>query len=149
MSEHDSLDEVRSGQAMSPAARRRRTEDAVTEQLPTASDRTDRRVCPWCGSTDTKLVQRGFVGPTDERDQYFTCDSCNRLTYEIVSRTVRDMKLGQFRAGGTFRDSARQTKYTISRVLKVGFNELLLYVKPIVPPGASTGANARRASNGH
>lgn len=46
------------------------------------------------------------------------------------------MRLGQFRAGGTFRDGARQTKYTISRVLKVGFNELLLYVKPIVPPGA-------------
>jgi len=53
------------------------------------------------------------------------------------------MRLGQFRAGGTFRDSARQTKYTISRVLKVGFNELLLYVKPIIPPGAEPVRSAR------
>lgn len=91
-----------------------------------------RRRCPWCDSLNTRLVQRGFTGPTDERDQYFTCDDCGRLTYEIVSRTMRDMRLGQYRAGGVFRDSARQTKYTINRVLKVGINEFLLYVKPIV-----------------
>ncbi len=96
-----------------------------------SASRSESRRCPWCGSTETRLVQRGFVGPTDERDQYFTCRDCDRLTYEIVSRTMRDMRLGQFRAGGTFRDSARQTKYHINRVLKVGMNEFLLYVKPI------------------
>lgn len=150
MSEHDSVEESGIARPMSPTRRRQRDDDGVAEQQPSPSERTDRRVCPWCASTDTRLVQRGFVGPTDERDQYFTCNSCNRLTYEIVSRTVRDMKLGQFRAGGTFRDSARQTKYTISRVLKVGFNELLLYVKPIVPRGSqpSTAAEADAARSG-
>lgn len=93
---------------------------------------TERRVCPWCGSADTTLVQRGFTGPTDERDQYFTCANCGQLTYELVSRTVRDMRLGQYRARGTYRDSVRQTKYQITRVLKVGNNEYLLYLKPIV-----------------
>ncbi len=41
------------------------------------------------------------------------------------------MRLSQFQAGGIFRDSARQTKYHINRVLKVGMNEFLLYLKPI------------------
>jgi hypothetical protein len=89
------------------------------------------RVCPWCGSTDTVYVQRGFIGPTDERNQYYTCNACDRLTYEIVSKTVRDMRLGQFRTGGIYRDTARQTKYEITRILKVGMNESLLYLKPI------------------
>jgi hypothetical protein len=137
MNEHDSLEDGRVERRTNRMRSGRPEQDVVTDHQPVLSERTDQRVCPWCASTDTRLVQRGFVGPTDERDQYFTCASCNRLTYEIVSRTVRDMKLGQFRAGGTFRDSARQTKYTISRVLKVGFNELLLYVKPIVPSSAN------------
>jgi len=77
-------------------------------------------------------VHRGFVGPTDERNQYLKCRACDRLTYEIISRTVRDMRVGQFRAGGTYRDTASQTRYTITRVLKVGMNECLLYVKPLI-----------------
>jgi hypothetical protein len=88
--------------------------------------------CPWCGSLDTVFVQRGFVGPTDDRNQYLTCNACDRLTFEIISKTVRDMRVGQFRVGGSYRDAARQTKYTITRVLKVGMNECLLYVKPVV-----------------
>jgi len=91
------------------------------------------RQCPWCGSTNTIFFKRGLTGPTDERDQYFTCEDCGRLTYEIVSRTSRDMRVGQFRAGGSFRDNARQTKYTITRVLKAGLNEVLLYLKPVIP----------------
>lgn len=98
-----------------------------------ASTQGNRRECPWCGSSNTVFYKRGLTGPTDERDQYFTCEDCGRRTYEIVSRTSRDMRVGQFRAGGSFRDNARQTKYTISRVLKVGMNEILLYLKPIVP----------------
>lgn len=112
----------------SPALGRSGSEPSAARS--TAS-RSDERRCPWCGSTDTHFVHRGFVGPTDERDQYFTCRSCDRLTYEIVSRTMRDMRLSQFQAGGIFRDSARQTKYHINRVLKVGMNEFLLYLKPI------------------
>jgi hypothetical protein len=98
---------------------------------PHRESRAGDRVCPWCGSTDTLHVLRGFIGPTDNRDQYFTCNACERRTYEIISKTVRDMRVGQFRAGGIYRDSARQTKYLITRILKVGMNESLLYVKPI------------------
>lgn len=93
------------------------------------------RRCPWCQSRDVTLTQRGFTGPTDERDQYITCNTCKRLTYEIISRTARDMRLGQYRAGGTYRDTRRQTKYDITRVLKVGSNEFLLYVRPIIRSG--------------
>lgn len=100
-------------------------------------DSSDGHRCPWCGSQDTVFVQRGFVGPTDDRNQHLTCRRCNRLTYEIVSRTPRDMRLGQFQVGDFWRDSARQTKYVITRILKVGVNETLLYVKPVVRPEAS------------
>jgi len=92
----------------------------------------ERRRCPWCSSDQTKLVQRGFIGPTDERDQYFTCRDCGMLTFEIVSKTAREMRLGQYRPGATYRDNPRQTRYRISRILKVGVNEHLLYLKPIV-----------------
>jgi ribosomal protein L37AE/L43A len=95
-------------------------------------ERVNDHVCPWCGSADTVRVQRGFVGPTDDRNQYLRCRACSRLTFEIISKTVRDMRVGQFRAGGTYRDTVSQTKYSITRVLKVGMNECLLYVKPIM-----------------
>ncbi len=96
-----------------------------------SSDREARRQCPWCDSFDTRLVQRGLTGPTDERDQYIVCNNCQRITFEILSRSNRDMRVSQFRTGSTVRDNASQTKYTIHRVLKVGVNEYLLYVKPI------------------
>lgn len=97
-----------------------------------ANDHGDRRQCPWCDSFQTRLVQRGLTGPTDERDQYIVCNKCNRITYEILSRSNRDMRVSQFRTGSTVRDNATQTKYIINRVLKVGVNEYLLYVKPII-----------------
>lgn len=104
-----------------------------TEPGPEGPANDSGRQCPWCGSTNTIFFRRGLTGPTDERDQYFTCEDCGRLTYEIVSRTSRDMRVGQFRAGGSFRDNARQTKYTITRVLRAGLNEVLLYLKPVIP----------------
>jgi hypothetical protein len=94
-------------------------------------NRSDRKQCPWCDSFNTRFIQRGFTGPTDEKDQYIICDDCNRLTYEILSRTNRDMRVSQFQVGSTVRDGLTQTKYVINRVLKVGLNEYLLYVKPI------------------
>ena len=112
-----------------------------------ARDRTgrdDSHICPWCGSADTVHVQRGFVGPTDDRNQYLTCNSCERLTFEIISKTVRDMRVGQFRVGGTYRDAARQTKYMITRVLKVGMNESLLYVKPVIRADSDSGRTLDR-----
>ena len=102
------------------------------------------RRCPWCSSQDVRLVQRGFTGPTDERDQYISCNRCKRVTYEIISRSARDMRLGQYRTGGTYRDTRRQTKYDITRVLKAGSNEYLLYVKPIIRSGSDTPGTLRR-----
>lgn len=107
--------------------------DSTDKEQPERTPNGGARECPWCGSQDTNFFKRGLAGPTDERDQYFTCNACGRLTYEIVSRTSRDVRVGQYRAGGTFRDNARQTKYTINRVLKVGLNEFLLYLKPVLP----------------
>lgn len=125
------VDRSRSPQPRRPGIAPRKLDAPAPSQGP--EDVANRRQCPWCGSTNTTFFKRGLTGPTDERDQYFTCEDCGRLTYEIVSRTSRDMRVGQFRAGGSFRDSARQTKYTITRVLKAGMNEVLLYLKPILP----------------
>lgn len=89
------------------------------------------RICPWCTSSDTVLVQRGYTGPTDEINQYFHCKKCGKVTYEIVAKTAREMRLGRFHAGGIYKDIAHQTRYQVSRVLKVGINEYLLYLKPL------------------
>lgn len=90
------------------------------------------RTCPWCGGSRTRLVMRGYTGPTDETDQYFTCDDCEKITYELVAKTAREMRLGRFRAGGVYQDRPNHTRYQVSRVLKVGLNEYLVYLKPIV-----------------
>lgn len=92
----------------------------------------DQRQCPWCGSWNTTHVQRGYIGASNTSDQYFVCNTCQRTTFEILSRSNRDMRVSQFRVGNTVRDGVTQAKYTINRVLKVGLNEYLLYVKPIV-----------------
>jgi hypothetical protein len=101
----------------------------------TQAIQTERR-CPWCGSSDIELVQRGYTGPTDEVNQYFTCRSCGKVTYELVAKTAREMKLGRYHAGGVYKDNVHQTRYTVSRVLKVGVNEYLIYLKPL--PGSET-----------
>ena len=100
------------------------------------------RRCPWCGSGETRLIQRGYTGPTDEVDQYFTCDSCGRVTYELVSKTAREMRLGRFRPGGVYQDRGSRTRYHVSRILKVGVNEYLIYLKPIIGSGVATAAGA-------
>jgi len=125
------VDRSRASQPRRPGIAPRKQDDRTHSRVP-VGDGND-RVCPWCGSTNTTFFKRGLTGPTDERDQYFTCEDCGRLTFEIISRTSRDMRVGQFRAGGSFRDNARQTKYTITRVLKAGINEILLYLRPVVP----------------
>lgn len=90
------------------------------------------RLCPWCGSDATRLVQRGYTGPTDEVDQYYTCDSCGKITYELIAKTAREMRMGRFRTGGVYQDRTHHTRYLVNRVLKVGINEYLVYLKPIV-----------------
>ena len=92
---------------------------------------TDRR-CPWCGSGDIRHVQRGYTGPTDEVNQYFTCHACGRVAFELIAKTAREMRLGRWHAGGVYKDTVHKTRYHVSRVLKVGVNEYLIYLKPIV-----------------
>lgn len=94
------------------------------------------RKCPWCGSFDTSLVHRGYTGPTDEVNQYFTCNSCHKITYELIAKNAREMRLGRFRAGGVFRDPVHNTRYQVSRVLKVGLNEYLVYLRPLAATAA-------------
>lgn len=96
------------------------------------------RQCPWCGSFKTRLVQRGYTGPTDEVDQYFSCSDCGRVTYELIAKTAREMRLERFRAGGVYKDIVHKTRYSINRILKVGVNEYLIYLKPIVEPETAT-----------
>jgi hypothetical protein len=95
------------------------------------SQAADMRQCPWCDSFDTSLVHRGYTGPTDEVNQYFTCNACHKVTYELIAKTAREMRLGRFRPGGIYRDQANQTRYQVSRVLKVGLNEFLVYLRPL------------------
>jgi hypothetical protein len=59
------------------------------------------RQCPWCTSYETVFHQRGYTGPTDEVNQYFTCMSCHRVTYELIAKSSREMRLGRFRPGGS------------------------------------------------
>ena len=61
----------------------------------------------------------------------FRCKTCGRITYEIVSKSAREMRLGRYRAGGVFKDPVHRTRYSINRILKVGVNEYLLYLKPL------------------
>jgi hypothetical protein len=96
---------------------------------------TERR-CPWCNGSEIQLVQRGYTGPTDEVNQYYTCRACGKVTYELIAKTAREMRLGRYHAGGIYKDSVHQTRYSVSRVLKVGLNEYLIYLKPL--PGSET-----------
>ena len=91
------------------------------------------RECPWCGSKNTVFVQRGLTSAVVSPDQYLRCNDCARVTYEIVSRNDREIRLGRYQTGGDFRDATHQTRYRIYRMLKVGFNEYLLYLRPITP----------------
>jgi hypothetical protein len=96
------------------------------------------RVCPWCQSADVRLVQRGYAGPTDERDQYLICKACHKTTYEIVAKSSREMRLGRYKTGDIYQDRAQNTRYTISRVLRAGANEFLIYLKPSVERAGAT-----------
>ncbi len=88
--------------------------------------------CPWCGAGTLSYTSRGYTGPTDEVDQYFTCDACHKLTFEIVAKSAREMRLGRYRAGGVYKEPSTRDRYTIRRILKVGVNEFLIYLDPIV-----------------
>ena len=111
---------------------------ALIRRVAPARNQQEHR-CAWCGSLDTHFVQRGLIGPTDETDQYVVCHECNRVTYEFITRSARDMRLGRYRTGGIFRDSVHGTRYEITRVLRIGANEHLLYLKPLPGVGIVPG----------
>ncbi len=113
-------------------------------QMPQQTPDSGERQCPWCGSFQTRLVQRGYTGPTDEVDQYFSCASCGKLTYELIAKNAREMRMERYRAGGVYKDLVHKTKYHISRILKVGVNEFLIYLKPM--PEDVVAASERSAS---
>lgn len=113
----------------SPREHDERSESSVVERQRLES--AD-RVCPWCASSEVRLVQRGYAGLTDERDQYLVCKSCEKTTYEIVAKSSREMRLGRYKPGDIYQDRAQNTRYTISRVLRSGSNEFLVYLKPLL-----------------
>lgn len=86
------------------------------------------RICPDCGSDHTVLVQRGLAGLANESDQYYRCQRCGRVTYEIVSRTAREVRAARIIPGRALREGGNL--YTVRRVLKVGLNEYLVYLRP-------------------
>ena len=98
----------------------------------TSQTSSSERTCPWCGSAQVHLVPRGYIGPTDAIDQYFTCENCGKITYEMIAKTAREMRLERFRPGSIYQDRASRTRYHVNRVLKVGVNEFLIYLKPLV-----------------
>lgn len=105
----------------------------------------DGRHCPWCGGADLEIVQRGYAGKTDTNDQYFRCRTCGKVTWEMVSKTAQEVRLGRYEAGQAFTE--RGDRYLIRRVLKVGFNEYLLYLKPSPlheSPGSDAAQNPTR-----
>ncbi|MCO5219697.1 MAG: hypothetical protein M9953_04700 [Thermomicrobiales bacterium] len=123
---------------MSQRPRRRAN---ATRQTANQSDSTWMplgRECPWCGSRDTEFVKRGLAGGQASPDQYIRCHDCDRVTYDIVARSDRDIRINSYRQGGVFRDPEFQTRYTIYRMLKVGFNEFLLYLRPITPEDSTS-----------
>ena len=89
------------------------------------------RVCPWCESGEVRFVQRGYAGPTDEVNQYLVCLACGKTTYELIAKSAREMRLGRFKPGDVYQDRTQNTRYTVSRVLRVGQNEFLVYLRPL------------------
>lgn len=88
---------------------------------------TEGRVCPDCGSDSVDLTQRGYAGRTDERHQFHTCLECGRVTYEILSRNAREMKLDRISTGDVM--EAEGHPYRVMRILKIGIDEHLIYVR--------------------
>lgn len=99
----------------------------VIASQPTNTDEVE-RACPSCGSNRTEFVRRGYAGLTDTPDQYFTCHECGRVTYEILSRNQREMRMDRIEPGRSIRHDGAE--YKVSRVLRAGEDEMLVYLKP-------------------
>lgn len=84
--------------------------------------------CPSCGSSRVKWVKRGYTGLIDTPDQYITCSDCGTTTYEIISRSERELRIDRLEPGRRFKHEGGE--YVVSRILKVGLDEALVYVRP-------------------
>ncbi|TVR70446.1 MAG: hypothetical protein EA415_12940 [Sphaerobacteraceae bacterium] len=87
----------------------------------------EQRFCPDCGSGNVDFTQRGYAGKTDERHQFYRCYDCDRLTYEILSRNVREMKMERLETGQIIEEDGHL--YRVMRILKIGIDEHLIYVR--------------------
>lgn len=77
-------------------------------------------------------MQRGLIGPTDESDQYYRCEECGRVTYEIIARSARQVRAARIEPGRSIREGGNL--YEVRRVLKVGLDEYLIYLRPAHDP---------------
>ena len=87
--------------------------------------------CPACGGTRTHRTRRGYAGQVDTPDQYVTCSDCGETTYEIISRSERELRVDRIEPGRRFKHAG--SEYIVSRILKVGLDEALVYVRPAPP----------------
>ncbi|MEZ4520484.1 MAG: hypothetical protein R3A46_02410 [Thermomicrobiales bacterium] len=91
--------------------------------------------CPACGSADIRRTRRGYAGNVDTPDQFFTCNECGETTYEIISRSKRELRVDRLEPGRRFKHDGNE--YVVSRILKVGLDESLVYVRPAPPHPSS------------
>ena len=91
--------------------------------------------CPACGSERTRRTRRGYAGNVDTADQYVTCADCGETTYEIISRSERELRVDRLEPGRRFKHEG--SEYIVSRILKVGLDEALVYVRPAPPHPSS------------
>lgn len=100
-------------------------------------DQQDATRCPSCGSTGIHRTRRGYAGQVDTPDQYFICNDCGETTFEIISKTNRELRVDRLETGRRFKHLGNE--YIVARILTVGLDEALVYVRP-APPHPSTRA---------
>lgn len=73
-------------------------------------------------------MKRGYTGRVDTADQYIICAECGATTFEIISRSERELRVDRLEPGRRFKHQGGE--YIVSRILKVGLDEALVYVRP-------------------
>ncbi len=75
-----------------------------------------------------RWVKRGYAGRVDTADQYVLCADCGATTYEIISRSERELRVDRLEPGRRFKHEG--SEYIVARILKIGLDETLVYVRP-------------------
>lgn len=92
--------------------------------------------CPACGGGHLIQTLRGFAGRSDSPHQFVTCQDCGQVVYEMLSVSQREIRLHRYEPNGLL--VREEMSYRIKRILKVGFDEFLLYLHPLPIERAST-----------